>query len=174
MPEKRQRGRSRAFHDNTDQNTLQSLDRAMMILEELARSGGRTLSDLAGALDQSPATVYRVLTTLEHRRIVELVICAPPGMKFKGAEMKYLLKKAVKEGKITKEQAKERQRRQLEMLQAFMQDAVRQYKEKNVNVHIATPEELAVFSKKMVPVYDWWMGKVPEGKKYIEFVRANQ
>jgi asparagine synthase (glutamine-hydrolysing) len=31
------------------------------------------------------------------RRIVELVTSMPPGMKFKGAEMKYLLKKAVKD-----------------------------------------------------------------------------
>jgi IclR family transcriptional regulator, acetate operon repressor len=71
MPEKRPRGRPRAFHDKTDQNTIQSLDRAMMILDRLAASGGMTLSEIASELDQSPATAYRVLTTLETRGIVE-------------------------------------------------------------------------------------------------------
>ncbi|MBT8454728.1 MAG: IclR family transcriptional regulator [Rhodobacteraceae bacterium] len=72
MAEKRARGRPRAFHDKTEQNTIQSLDRAMLILETLASEGGSTLTELASRLDQSPATVYRVLTTLETRGIVEL------------------------------------------------------------------------------------------------------
>ena len=71
MTERRPRGRPRAFHDKTDQNTIQSLDRAMMILDRLAGSGGMTLSEIAGELDQSPATAYRVLTTLQTRAIVE-------------------------------------------------------------------------------------------------------
>ncbi len=69
---------------------------------------------------------------------------------------------------------KKRDHQQLEMLQAFMKDAVRQYKEKGVNVHIATPDELAAFIKKMGPVYDWWTTKVPDGKKYIDFVKAHR
>ncbi|MEM1065679.1 MAG: HTH-type transcriptional regulator BhcR [Pseudomonadota bacterium] len=72
MAEKRARGRPRAFHDKTEQNTIQSLDRAMLILETLAASGGLTLTELASNLSQSPATAYRVLTTLESRGIVEL------------------------------------------------------------------------------------------------------
>lgn len=71
MQERRPRGRPRAFHDKTDQNTIQSLDRAMMILEALSASGGMTLSEIAASLDQSPATAYRVLTTLQTRGIVE-------------------------------------------------------------------------------------------------------
>jgi IclR family transcriptional regulator, acetate operon repressor len=71
MLERRPRGRPRAFHDKTDQNTIQSLDRAMVILDRLASSGGMTLSEIASALDQSPATAYRVLTTLAGRSIVE-------------------------------------------------------------------------------------------------------
>ncbi len=71
MAEKRPRGRPRAFGDRTEQNTIQSLDRAMMILERLAASGGMTLTEIATELDQSPATAYRVLTTLETRDIVE-------------------------------------------------------------------------------------------------------
>jgi len=72
MVEKRSRGRPRAFHDKTEQNTIQSLDRAMMILEALGETGGNTLTELATLLEQSPATVYRVLTTLQSRDIAEL------------------------------------------------------------------------------------------------------
>jgi IclR family transcriptional regulator, acetate operon repressor len=71
MTERRPRGRPRAFHDKTDQNTIQSLDRAMVILDGLATSGGMTLSEIASRLDQSPATAYRVLVTLQTRAIVE-------------------------------------------------------------------------------------------------------
>ncbi|MFT6933614.1 MAG: IclR family acetate operon transcriptional repressor [Paracoccaceae bacterium] len=72
MTEMRKRGRPRAFHDNTAQNTIQSLDRAMMILTQVSVAGGSTLTKLATELDQSPATVYRVLSTLEARDIVEM------------------------------------------------------------------------------------------------------
>ena len=71
MTERRARGRPRAFDDKTEQNTIQSLDRAMMILEALGTGGGGTLTALSTALGQSPATVYRVLTTLEARGIAE-------------------------------------------------------------------------------------------------------
>jgi len=72
MTERRPRGRPRAFDDKTDQNRIQSLDRAMRVLEELATTGARPLSDLANGLGESAATVYRVLVTLEARGIVEL------------------------------------------------------------------------------------------------------
>ncbi len=72
MAETRNRGRPRAFHDRTEQNTVQSLDRALAILGVLARSDGLTLSELAQAADQSPATVYRVLTTFQSHGFVEL------------------------------------------------------------------------------------------------------
>ncbi|RDC70957.1 IclR family transcriptional regulator [Rhodovulum sp. 12E13] len=71
-PTRRPRGRPRAFSDKTEQNTIQSLDRAMGVLEGLAEAGAATLTELAGATGQSPATVYRVLVTLETRGIVEL------------------------------------------------------------------------------------------------------
>ncbi len=70
--------------------------------------------------------------------------------------------------------AKVRDQEQLSMLEAFMADAKRQYKEKKVTVHISTPEELAAFKKAMVPVYEWWLTKVPDGKKYIDFATANK
>ena len=76
MAEPRPRGRPRAFHDKTEQNTVQSLDRALGILEVLATSSGLTLTELAQAADQSPATVYRVLSTFQTHGIVELELDA--------------------------------------------------------------------------------------------------
>ncbi len=70
-PARRPRGRPHAFSDRTEQNTIQSLDRAMGVLEGLAEAGAATLTELATATRQSPATVYRVLVTLETRGIVE-------------------------------------------------------------------------------------------------------
>ncbi len=72
MPETRTRGRPRAFHDKTEQNTVQSLDRALAILAVLAESSGLTLTELAQAAGQSAATVYRVLTTFQAHGFVEL------------------------------------------------------------------------------------------------------
>ncbi len=67
----RPRGRPKSFHDKTAQNTVQALDRAMTILAALAETSGVTLTELAQRTGQSPATVYRVLTTLAAHRIVE-------------------------------------------------------------------------------------------------------
>jgi IclR family transcriptional regulator, acetate operon repressor len=72
MAERRTRGRPRAFHDTRPQNTIQSLDRACFILAHLAEAQGLTLTELAGRLAQSPATVYRVLVTFEAHGFVEL------------------------------------------------------------------------------------------------------
>lgn len=72
MSEKKARGRPRAFADKTEQNTIQSLDRAMAILETLAEMERSTLSELAAETAQSPATVYRVLVTLQGRGLVDL------------------------------------------------------------------------------------------------------
>ncbi|MEO0773622.1 MAG: HTH-type transcriptional regulator BhcR [Pseudomonadota bacterium] len=68
---RRSRGRPKAWDDKTDQNTIKSLDRAMDVLEHLSSQSGATLSELAEDLGQSPATVYRVLVTLEGRGMAE-------------------------------------------------------------------------------------------------------
>ncbi|SFS21552.1 HTH-type transcriptional regulator BhcR [Yoonia litorea] len=68
---KRGRGRPRAWDDKGDQNTIKSLDRALEVLVKLGELQGATLSELASALDQSPATVYRVLTTFQGRGFVD-------------------------------------------------------------------------------------------------------
>ena len=70
-PKSRPRGRPKSFYDKGVQNTIQSVDRALDVLDILASSEGLTLSDVAAELDQSPATIYRVLSTLEARKIVE-------------------------------------------------------------------------------------------------------
>lgn len=70
--ESRARGRPKAFHDKTEQNTVQALDRALGLLEILAGSPGLTLSELAERADQAVATVYRALVTLQTRGMVEI------------------------------------------------------------------------------------------------------
>lgn len=69
--DRRTRGRPRAFSEKTEQNTIKSLDRALVVLNELARLESATLSGLAQGLGESPATIYRVLTTLSLHGIVE-------------------------------------------------------------------------------------------------------
>lgn len=64
-------GRPRDWHDKTDQNVIKSLDRAIEVFEYLSHSQGKTLSALAQDLDQSPATIYRILVTLEGKGLVE-------------------------------------------------------------------------------------------------------
>ncbi|MBY6202433.1 IclR family transcriptional regulator [Maritalea mobilis] len=68
---RRARGRPKAWDDKTAQNTIKSLDRAMEVFEHLSETPGATLSELAQDLGQSPATVYRILVTLEGRGLVE-------------------------------------------------------------------------------------------------------
>ncbi len=68
----RARGRPRSTVINAPGRNIQSLDRALDILETLSELGAMTLSQIATELKQSPSTVYRVLTTLENRQIVEV------------------------------------------------------------------------------------------------------
>ena len=68
---RRARGRPRGWDDKTAQNTIKSLDRAMEVFEYLSEAQGKTLSALATETGQSPATVYRILVTLQGRGLVE-------------------------------------------------------------------------------------------------------
>lgn len=65
------RGRPRGWEDKTAQNTIKSLDRAMEVFEYLSEAQGKALTGLAEEMGQSPATVYRILVTLEGRGLVE-------------------------------------------------------------------------------------------------------
>ena len=82
------------------------------------------------------------------------------------------LPKDVQEAMI--EAGKKRDQQQLQMLEEFMADAVNQYKEKGVKVNIASAEELAKFKEVMIPVHEWWLTKVPDGKKYLDFIAQNK
>lgn len=68
----RRRGRPKSFNEPQSPNLIQSLDRALDVLEALASPEGMTLSELSTHLDQSPATMHRVLATLERREFVEI------------------------------------------------------------------------------------------------------
>lgn len=68
---RRARGRPRDWHDKTAQNTIKSLDRAMEVFEFLSEAQGKALTTIATEMKQSPATIYRVLVTLEGRGLVE-------------------------------------------------------------------------------------------------------
>ncbi|TRD22866.1 HTH-type transcriptional regulator BhcR [Palleronia caenipelagi] len=70
-PLRRARGRPRGWDDKTAQNTIKSLDRAMEVFEYLSLAQGKPLTALAEETGQSPATVYRILVTLEGRGLVE-------------------------------------------------------------------------------------------------------
>lgn len=67
---RKSRGRPRDWDDKTAQNTIKSLDRAMEVFEFLSEAQGKALSTLASDLGQSPATIYRILVTLEGRGLV--------------------------------------------------------------------------------------------------------
>ncbi|EDZ44848.1 transcriptional regulator, IclR family [Rhodobacterales bacterium Y4I] len=68
----RRKGRPKNFDSASNPPTIQSLDRALDVLDALAGASGMTLTELSTALDQSAATMYRVLATLEARQIVEM------------------------------------------------------------------------------------------------------
>ncbi|WP_018238012.1 HTH-type transcriptional regulator BhcR [Ensifer sp. BR816] len=72
QPAKRRRGRPKGFNAPESPSVIQSLDRALDVLEALASPEGLTLSELAAHLSQSAATMHRVLSTLERREFVEI------------------------------------------------------------------------------------------------------
>lgn len=72
----RPRGRPKAFHDKTDQNTVQALDRGLALLSLVATRPGLTLSELATESGEAVATVFRALVTMQGHGMVE---CEDPG-----------------------------------------------------------------------------------------------
>ncbi len=50
---------------------VQSLDRAISILERLAESDGMSLTDLSQSVGLAPSTTHRLLTTLQQRRFAD-------------------------------------------------------------------------------------------------------
>lgn len=73
----RSRGRPRTTPADPDQHTVVALDRALGLLEILAERPGRSLSELAERSGQALATVFRAMTTLQARGMVEAVEPGP-------------------------------------------------------------------------------------------------
>ncbi len=69
---KRQRGRPKSFTDKSGEARIQSLDRALDVLACVAAGSGLTLTEIADDLGQSPATIYRILTTFAARGALEI------------------------------------------------------------------------------------------------------
>ncbi len=66
------RGRPKAMFPAEGASTIQALDRALEVIQLLSTRDGMTLTEISVALDQSVATMHRVLATLEAREFVEL------------------------------------------------------------------------------------------------------
>ncbi len=69
--QKRLRGRPKAFTDKGGAR-IQSLERALDVLAHVSEAGGQSLSEIAEALDASPATIYRILSTFAARGYLEM------------------------------------------------------------------------------------------------------
>ncbi|MCZ7450784.1 IclR family transcriptional regulator [Agrobacterium rhizogenes] len=67
----RKRGRPKGAKPTQPAASIQALARALDVLEALASHDGVTLTELSNYLNQSPATLHRILATLENRRYVE-------------------------------------------------------------------------------------------------------
>ena len=72
LTRKRSRGRPKAFNPSPEQTTIQALDRAVRVLKVLAEGEGMSLTELAEAAGEAPATVYRVLATFAAHGMVEV------------------------------------------------------------------------------------------------------
>lgn len=70
-PGSRGRGRPKSFHDRTESIIIHALDRAIDVLKVVAAGSGMSLTEIAEAGGQSPATVYRILTTLRKHAMVD-------------------------------------------------------------------------------------------------------
>lgn len=62
---KRPRGRPPTLRNNQPAGSVQSLDRALALMEVIAREDGLTLTDLAQRAGVPPSTAHRILATLQ-------------------------------------------------------------------------------------------------------------
>ncbi len=68
---KRSRGRPRSQLNEMPGNTVQALDRGLMLLRAMSKEGSVTLTDLALRVGMPPSSAYRVLATLQKRGFAE-------------------------------------------------------------------------------------------------------
>jgi len=74
---------------------------------------------------------------------------------------------------IIQQAAIERNKTQAKLLKEFESGVADKFIAKGVNVYVPSKQELDVLKNKVQPVYDWWYGKVKDGKKYTDFVEKN-
>ncbi|MGN6550915.1 MAG: HTH-type transcriptional regulator BhcR, partial [Pararhizobium sp.] len=67
----RTRGRPRSFNNTSEGTLVQALDRAMGTLKVVANGNGLSLTEIAEATGQAPATAYRALLTMQKHGVVE-------------------------------------------------------------------------------------------------------
>lgn len=75
---------------------------------------------------------------------------------------------------IIRKAARERTQEQAQMVKKYTDETIKFFRKKGVEVHMNTKKEVDKFRKAMQPVYDWWLTQVPDGKKYIDFVKEHQ
>lgn len=68
--ETRKRGRPRAFNENLESKTVQSLDKALIVLKAVSDGDGLSLTDLATITGITSPTVYRALSTMQQHGMV--------------------------------------------------------------------------------------------------------
>lgn len=71
VQERRQRGRPRLADGPREGASVQSLDRAIALLELVADGNGLTLTQVSAAAGLAPSTAYRMLATLQQHGMVE-------------------------------------------------------------------------------------------------------
>lgn len=71
-PQKRSRGRPKSLFHSAQPSTIRALDKGLMLLKDLARSGGVTLTELAERVDLPPSSTHRILTTLQNQGFADL------------------------------------------------------------------------------------------------------
>lgn len=81
---RRLRGRPRNTGDIASTNTVQALDRALVLLRLVASADGLTLTEISQRAGMAPSTAHRLLTTLEGKGFVQ--IQAHTGEWFVGVE----------------------------------------------------------------------------------------
>jgi hypothetical protein len=57
------------------------------------------------------------------------------------------------------------------LLKVFMKDTIEDYKKKESGSSYRIFRRTGCIQKKLNPVIDWRLKRIPHGKKYIEFVR---
>jgi len=68
---KRSRGRPRSLPSDSGGNTVQALDRGLILLRDLAKQGRVTLTDIALRVGMPPSTAHRILATLQKHGFVD-------------------------------------------------------------------------------------------------------